>query len=64
MLAQREADAWERRLRELVAHAGKPKQVVLKYRERIIKDAITLFGMSEGDATAWVDGVLGLESSD
>ncbi len=58
----READEWFRRLRELVGRTGKSRKYVVKYRHRLIQNAMTLRpDMSEVEAAAWVDGVIGLE---
>ena len=52
----------ERRLREFAAKVGKSRNQILRYRGRIIQATMTLRpDWSEGDATAWVDGVIGLE---
>jgi hypothetical protein len=58
----RQAVQFKRRLRELAAKVGKSTKQILRYRGRIVHAAMTLRpDWSEGDATAWVDGVNGLE---
>jgi hypothetical protein len=58
----REAAEWERRLRELVASTGKARKTILHYRARLVRNAVKLRpDMSEADASAWVDSVIGLE---
>ena len=58
----RQAVQLERRLREFAAKVGKSTKQLLRYRGRIIQAAMTLRpDWSEGDATACVDGVIGLE---
>ena len=58
----REAAEWERRLRELVARLGKTRKTVLSYRSRLVRNALQLRpDLSEAQASAWVDSVIGLE---
>ena len=57
----RDADEWERRIRDLVARLGVPRSVVLKNRAQCIKSfRLDVPGMSEEDVTATVDELIGL----
>ena len=60
----READAWERRLQELVVRVGKPRSVVLQFRDRGIKIVMRYRGVSLEKATAMMDEAFGLKSPD
>lgn len=57
-----EATEWERRLRELSVRLGKPKDIVLRYRSRLVQNALRLRpDLSEAQACVWVDSIIGLQ---
>jgi hypothetical protein len=58
----REAAEWERRLKALMARTGRSRKTVLSTRSRLIQNAMKLRpDLSESQATAWVDSVVGLD---
>jgi hypothetical protein len=58
----RESMEWERRLKQLVDRLGKTRKTVLAYRARLIRNAMQLRpDLSEAQASAWVDSIIGLE---
>jgi hypothetical protein len=56
----KQADAWERRVRQLRGHLGHERRRVLFYRGRLIRDAMLLKpAWNQAAASRWVDALIG-----